>query len=280
MICFLLYIIILVVIISTLSKILGMKKLKSVKYFNNLSKIRNKDGLRIRPEYLLATSKLSDLSENDIKKLETAGIKEIFDFRSKIETKKTPDVKIEGANYHNFALLSDEDSPVITKENRMEILKEKMKYPGGVKGYVCHYYEKLVTSSSSINGYKEALGILKHSDGHIVYHCTQGKDRTGLFTCLLLYILGFSKKTIYKTYMRYNRKMLFQSLKYSLALTIRYFSIRKTHALLHVLLARKTYLDHAIAMILKQYGSIKNFIYKALNFQDLDTVTLKSKFLY
>ncbi|MFX5464860.1 tyrosine-protein phosphatase, partial [Acinetobacter baumannii] len=34
----------------------------------------------------------------------------------------------------------------------------------------------------------------------IVYHCTAGKDRTGIATALVLYSLGVPKQTIWKDY--------------------------------------------------------------------------------
>ena len=254
-------------------------KIKSIFFINKFDQIRNKDGKKIKPNSLISSSELSSLNNEDINLLKGLNVTDIIDFRSNCEIKHKPDVEIKGVNYYPLHLLTDEDATVVTKENRIHILKEKMKYPGGVKACVCSYYDKLVTSSLGIEGYKKAFEIVKNSKGTVIYHCTQGKDRTGLFTSMLLYILGFDRKSIYKTYKKYNRKTFFKHLGYVLGVMFRYCSIRKAKALSHVLVSRNIYIDHTVAVILRNYGSIDAYLEKALNIRKEDKELLRNKYL-
>ncbi len=45
--------------------------------------------------------------------------------------------------------------------------------------------------------YKEYFQLLKDTDQPLVFHCTAGKDRTGLCSALTLYALGVDMETIY-----------------------------------------------------------------------------------
>lgn len=45
-------------------------------------------------------------------------------------------------------------------------------------------------------GYADTMRLIADSDGALVYHCTAGKDRTGMMTALLLGLLGVPDDTI------------------------------------------------------------------------------------
>ena len=47
---------------------------------------------------------------------------------------------------------------------------------------------------------KEVLTIAAENDGAVLYHCTTGKDRTGLMTCYLLSIAGVGREDIAADY--------------------------------------------------------------------------------
>lgn len=256
-----------------------MRKLKSILFINDFSSIKNKYGYRIKADSLISSSKLSSLSKTDKSILEKINVTDVIDLRSELEIEAAPDLMLNNSNYHRVSILENSDSPVVNKENRLQILIEKMTYPGGVKACVNEYYAKLVTSTLSLNGYKKALEIIKNAKGTVIYHCTQGKDRTGVLSCILLYILGFDRKTIYKNYKRYNKVTLGQTFAYTFGVAIRYFSIKKARSLSYVLVSRKEYLDHAYALILKEYGSIDNYLYKALNITKEDIKELQNKYL-
>ena len=54
----------------------------------------------------------------------------------------------------------------------------------------------------------EALGIIAESENHpVVFHCTLGKDRTGILSAIILSILGVPDETIIGDYTLTNQHM-------------------------------------------------------------------------
>ncbi len=53
-----------------------------------------------------------------------------------------------------------------------------------------------LSKPDGMTGYSQALRTIADSESAVAYHCTAGKDRTGLMTALLLGILGVPDKTI------------------------------------------------------------------------------------
>ena len=59
------------------------------------------------------------------------------------------------------------------------------------------YNEILYSDSAS-----KVLDILKHTDGNVIINCTAGKDRTGVLSAVIEYLLGWNIDTIIEDYMK------------------------------------------------------------------------------
>ena len=51
--------------------------------------------------------------------------------------------------------------------------------------------------------------LLADNGGAVLYHCSAGKDRTGVVTAVILTALGVDKDTIYQDYLLTNEKPLY-----------------------------------------------------------------------
>ena len=67
-------------------------------------------------------------------------------------------------------------------------------------------YKDLVFSKEGIAGYKKYFDILlnKPDNAAVLFHCTQGKDRTGVAAMLLLTALGVDRGTVIADYLLTN----------------------------------------------------------------------------
>ena len=66
-------------------------------------------------------------------------------------------------------------------------------------------YRKLARSTEADEAYAEFFRLLLASEGRpVLWHCTQGKDRTGAAALLLLTALGFDEDTIFRDYLLTN----------------------------------------------------------------------------
>ena len=127
--------------------------------------------------------------------------------------------------------------------------------------------------------YKPFFGKLLElpEDKSLVFHCTAGKDRTGIATALLLYTLGVPYNTISEDYVASNYYRQSEMQKSNIAM-IQMLHLNDKQAA-SVTGVDKKYLDTSFAAIKKQYGSVDNFLKTQIGLTDKDIATLKSKYL-
>lgn len=241
--------------------------MRTVKHFRRYRFFRTIDGKEVRDDLLFRSRELSKLSKKDEERLSCKyQIRKIIDFRSQNERMHAPDHIGENFEYYHIPLLKNEKNVVVTKNNRIDILKKNMLNEGGVTGTVIQYYKTLITDEGAQEGYRKALNILLNNDKKegILYHCTQGKDRTGLFSAIILTILGVDKKYIMRDYMDYNFDNYVQNYGIAFAVVARYASFRKSNGTYAVLVAKRKYLNAAYDEAERVYGSFDKYIEKAL----------------
>ena len=61
-----------------------------------------------------------------------------------------------------------------------------------IDGAMMQMNELLVSDTASIHQYQKMFALLQDSPAFtpLLYHCTAGKDRTGMATALILFVLG------------------------------------------------------------------------------------------
>ncbi|KIJ66752.1 hypothetical protein HYDPIDRAFT_85094 [Hydnomerulius pinastri MD-312] len=149
------------------------------------------EGLVVKANAFFRSGELSYVTEKGKEQLRALGIKKIFDLRSPTEIKNynTSAPTIEG-----IELVC---SPIIPNE---ALDQEKLRQR--LKDFATDERETFVSVyRENLNLAGRAYGlILAHIRDHpevpCLVHCTAGKDRTGVFTCLLLMILGVGDEDI------------------------------------------------------------------------------------
>jgi len=178
---------------------------------------RDLGGIRIgektvRSGLLLRTAHLNEATDEDVRYLsEVLHLKKIFDFRTLQESSFQPDRAIPGAEHILLPTLDTEaekrsgeavpeevflNLPAhIVQLSFMRIFKEKAR----------QLYPSLVLSEFSQLQYATFLNlILETEEGAVLWHCSQGKDRTGIGAALILGALGADKETIVADFDRSN----------------------------------------------------------------------------
>ncbi|KRL90191.1 protein-tyrosine phosphatase [Lactobacillus kalixensis DSM 16043] len=167
----------------------------------DLGGITGLDGRKIKTHRLLRTGTLTHISNDDIQFLKNYGLTTIIDLRSKTESKEHPDPQIEGVE--NISLpLSDEEG---TLGGSQDLSREGELYhhdPHAAFKMMCTHYRDHVIKKHDQNTVRQVLKILANNEkGATLFHCTEGKDRTGFVTLFLLYILGVDLETIRQDYL-------------------------------------------------------------------------------
>ena len=122
--------------------------------------------------------------------IKKAGAKTIIDMRSEEEVKMFPDNCPKDFNYIHFPLVEDNLSFNNISSPSMQAFAESV--AEGYKNIILSHGENLA----------EVINIIADSvkDGGVLFHCTSGKDRTGVVASVLYYMLGVSEEDIIADY--------------------------------------------------------------------------------
>ncbi len=167
------------------------------------------DGKKTKCRLLLRTGELFTADEKEILSLsEDYKIKTVVDFRDSSECEIRPDKEIPGAVYHQIPIL-----PPQPKEIRDKLMTMLMHEP---KATFLRIYENIAENNDAAAAYRKFFQVILENQGApLLYHCRQGKDRTGIASILLLSALGVPEKEVLKDYFMTNEllKADFEALK-------------------------------------------------------------------
>ncbi|MBD5429586.1 tyrosine-protein phosphatase [Lactobacillus sp.] len=225
------------------------------------------DGRKVKMHHLIRTGKMYNLPESDVKYLENYGVNQVIDLRTESEIKKWPDTRIPGSKHFNIAIHDDNKSGVDKRLAHLRATYDKDEYAGFKT--MCHQYTKSTMSEHAQHAYHQVLEALANNEsGATIFHCSEGKDRTGLATVFILYILGVDMETIRQDYLYSNymlddyrahmdKKIVKEGGNYILRAAVRSLGS-----------VANEYLDTALILMEENYGSIDNYLKEALGVDD------------
>lgn len=136
----------------------------------------------------LRAASLHRLSEAEISSLETLGLTRVIDLRYASETDKQPNpfaARKGNVAYQGISLFSGLDP-------------EHPKFVESDNPLLTLYIEAVDTMPE---GFVDVMrAIAASGDGAVLFHCTAGKDRTGLIAAMLLQLAGVSREDIVADY--------------------------------------------------------------------------------
>ena len=178
-----------------------------------------RDGRTVKHGLLLRTAKLSNATEEDLRKLADAyHLSVVIDFRGKTEIGRYPDPQISGARNVNIQIIDDanvfpEDMVAEMealgarngKVTKMDRLRLAIKY-GMFGEQADQMYVGFLSSDRGSAGYRQFFReLLDLPDGKaILFHCSEGKDRTGCAAMLILFALGADEETVMEDFLLTN----------------------------------------------------------------------------
>lgn len=251
-------------------------KLKHVKNYRDLGGITTSDGRVLKPHMLIRGTTLFDPTLLGIKILkENYNLKTIIDLRTQKEILEKPDVKIDGVEILHMPVF-DESVAGISHEKKVHSFKTLMMMPKMEDLYV-----QMVTGASLDNVIKVlkfilTLPVQKFS---VVFHCTAGKDRTGVVAALLLSFLGVDRVTVMNDYLLTNKRVLFKANMAYVGLLITKGNPKLAHKIKHYFLAEPNFIKTALNQLEKDFGSLDEFFKQKLGFTEEETKKIKDKFL-
>ncbi|PKM48739.1 MAG: protein-tyrosine-phosphatase [Firmicutes bacterium HGW-Firmicutes-6] len=148
------------------------------------------DGRKIKWRKVIRSEELAHLSDKDVDYFAALRLKHVFDFRNKSKSERQADRLPKTAQYHLLPIFSSADMGLDHKD---------FTQPGVVDEFMRHIYK--IQTEDRAQCFAEVLKYLTESSEYpILYHCTNGKDRTGFMTYLILSILGVPEDVILSDY--------------------------------------------------------------------------------
>ena len=159
---------------------------------------------QVKKDLLLRTARLSSLSAEDSLLLaDKYRVQCIYDFRSEGEIQTAPDI-IPGDSRHLPLSISFSDNSgradykVESDAQMIQMLLENAEHPM-IQAMCEVMYDKIFFEESSQEVYRQFFADLLTIDpaeGAVLWHCTQGKDRAGCASAMLLAALGADRDLI------------------------------------------------------------------------------------
>lgn len=254
---------------------------KKPKNLRDLGGIRTVDGRTVRHGMLYRSSYLYKLSESDAEHLQDSiGLSTVIDLRSPSELAEKKDTLPEDVKYIHLPPLDDKQNPSVNRKNRLGILKGIMAKDGGAKKHLSDIYRVMITQEASLDAFHQLISLLTEEENSaVLWHCTQGKDRTGIATAVVLLALGVERDEIMRDYMKTNRSCFFKNLMIFIGVSLVTFSIHTARSLDHLLSARRFFLEAAFDEIDSVYGGTDSFLKNGIGLTDNDISELRSIYL-
>lgn len=158
------------------------------------------NGKHIKKDVLLRTAGLSSLSPEDSLLLtEKYRVQCIYDFRGEDEIQSSPDVIPGNSRYLPLSLSFSSSNSGFNAGG--DVIAMLLKYADNplVQDMCEHMYDKIFLEESSQEVYRRFFADLMTIDpenGAVLWHCTQGKDRAGSASAMLLAALGADRELI------------------------------------------------------------------------------------
>ena len=155
----------------------------------------------MKPGLLFRSDLLYNLNPKEKALLRDNNIKVVIDLRNKDEVEHLKDTNIKAIKFINNPMLPEskegEDSPLKT------VTIKHMTLPD-----MDNAYRELVRRDRQTAWSNIFNIILNNDNGGILFHCSAGKDRTGVVTAVILTALGIDKEIIYQDYLLTNEEPL------------------------------------------------------------------------
>lgn len=175
-------------------------QLKNVNNFRELGGYLTQDNRKVKMGYLYRSAGLSRVQKEDIEVLAPLNIRYVVDFRESHEVKRHPDVLLEGMHYDAIPALVENEYTQSHTLNFFDLLHGEMT-PKEVVESNAFLKEAYTIMPFSNLAFQRVFDLMKQQAYPIVFHCSGGKDRTGLMAALILTVLGVDWETIMEDYL-------------------------------------------------------------------------------
>lgn len=246
----------------------------------DLGGLQTKDGRSIRTGQLIRSGEIDRMGADGMALVEDLGVTSIVDLRTTLESTADPVLWPDGQGPERY------NFPVMEQEAQMiEDMRASIKSGTATEtqtdtlffeafGYIATDYTKEFRALFDV--------LIEQPEGEaVLYHCSGGKDRTGVATALVLSALGVTQEDIEADFMMSN--VLKDARNASVKIADQVNAERGTsmtpEAVWPSLGVRMEYLNNFYSSVNETYGSVDNYLHEGLGLTDQDLEKLRNRYL-
>ena len=237
-------------------KVIHLRKQKNLRDIGGKYKDVN-----LRLNMLLRGRALITLTPKQLDKLKNKyHLRTVIDLRDIAEQAQKPDQELPGINKLLMPVF-DDGKVGISHEDREKADKIALlsKLPPMSQLYYEMFHDESLANLSKIIKF---IINATEDDYSIYYHCSEGKDRTGIISAVLLSMLGVSRKEIIKEYLYTNRVAHRKANIYYLVAKYIRFDVNLAKKLHGMFSARKEYIEVYFDVVRDEYDNDYMTFYK------------------
>lgn len=256
-------------------------RIPKVKNFRDLGGILTADGHRVASRRLLRSASLHRLTPRGARRLrDRFDLRVVVDLRLASERQYKPNRSVPGARTALLSPMPESKRSAVRRDNRVAMLKEIMRRPDGAPGHMMQDYRELVTDPVARDSFYRFFRLLQEQpEGSVLWHCSMGKDRTGVLTALVLMALGVDRQEIMRDYLQSHRAYRWINRLYYGGVLVLKCSRRWARSLVQILDAYPEYLQTVFDTIDREYGGTEAFLTQGLGLTPEDLADLRRAYL-
>lgn len=234
------------------------------------------DGRKVRTGLVYRADGLAALDAADTETFVRLGIGLVCDLRSEHERDNEPDRLPVGVEL----LIAD-----VMGHGNNELFGDIFADPkragevlGGNAGIelMSEVYRRFVTTDLARAAYRKVFTRMAEVEHGVVYHCSQGKDRTGWTSAVLLTLLGVPRETIVEDYLDSANHLQAKNARILATIAERGFDPEHLRPMFSV---RREYLDTAFDAAEREYGSVEAYVREGMGVSVTHIEALRTRLL-
>ena len=235
--------------------------------------------VNLRYNMLLRGRALITLTPKQLEKLKNKyHLRTVIDLRDIAEQAQKPDQELLGINKLLMPVF-DDGKVGISHEDREKADKIALlsKLPPMTLLYYEMFHEESLKNLAKIIKF---IITAPEEEYAMYYHCSEGKDRTGIISAVLLSMLGVTEKEIVKEYLYTNRVAHRKANIYYLVAKYVRFDVNLAKKLHGMFSAKKEYIEVYFNIVREEYnGSYMEFFKKGLGLTEEEIEAFKKKMI-
>jgi len=249
------------------------------------------DGRNIRKGLLLRSAHLAEATDADIRYLSSIPVTKVIDFRKPEEKKGKTDRTVPLADHLSLPIdgsgnaaaeATEKEKKKITGRKKFDVKKiiVMIAFNEKAKKVAREMYPTLFFDPECQQQFARFFRlVLSTENGAVLYHCTQGKDRTGIASALLLAALGAGRETIVADFDATNKVYEKDVKKYSRRVKFWGGKEEEINVVKAFLGCNTENFVKALDRIDREFGSLDAYLRGPIGLSDEDIRVLRERYL-